>query len=115
MSYHPDAPKRPGSAGLLYGVGGANAIKKILPVARAFVNVLDKEWLYMGDYRIEEVEHLTLAEWRTVPLRVRSNPLIFNLGSPLMYILGQAEVGRRDMHRDMGEALSRTDCSAQNI
>ena len=74
LLYHPDAPKRPGVAGLMYGVEGATGFKKIPPVARVFVNVVDKKWLYMGNYRVEEVQHLTLAEWQNVPLKVRTDP-----------------------------------------
>lgn len=77
LAYHPDAPKRPGSAGLLYAIGGATAIPRIPPVARVFVNVTDAQSLYMAHYQIEEVEWLTLAEWNKVPEKVlaASNPV----------------------------------------
>ena len=77
LAYHPDAPKRPGSAGLMYGVGGATAIPKIPPNARVFVNVMDAQWLYMGNYEIEEVEWLTLAEWKKVPDKVVSTSFLW--------------------------------------
>lgn len=73
LAYHPDAPQRPGAAGLLYGVGGATAIPRIPPVARVFVNVASARWLYMADYEIREVEPLTVAEWLQVPERVSAS------------------------------------------
>lgn len=70
LAYHPDAPKRPGCAGLMYGVGGASAIPRIPAIARIFVNVLPSQWLYMGNYEVKEVESLTVEEWKKVPPKV---------------------------------------------
>ena len=71
-NYNPDAPRRPGAPGIMFGCYGDNpdSFHKEPILIRSTHEAL---WLYMGFYECTPSTPLTKEEWRARPAKVCLN------------------------------------------